>query len=449
MTESIINLAQQALAYIDECPDNCPVCGSARGDECHPDHWCGKMRAQFNYPSDDGEYIALKYQRTTEKWWGDVGDILPEDDPAQSWSDRLDTMLRELVAHWNASVRVLECRQCSYTYEPESKCDQLSVADGGCPNECGPLTPGRPSLAITRGDLQRQLDSALDEVNSVHHRNTELADELARIRARAINPKTGISVEPLNGGEWSHDANLDDDEPARVCRNSPDPSSVWVYHDNDRIKCSDGTVVMFSVSDRKWHVVELPKESAYLMLDIERRVSELEQYAKATMRGATDGALESIQRHRPLSRMVAEFHRAAGVPILTTPQVPSDERVRLRGRLIAEEFIEFMASCFEWANTNTVPLADIKSGVERVLSGPVRVDLPEAVDAIIDMNYINAGSLHEFGVKQEPVTAIVHAANMAKFADGVNQRPDGKIIKPEGWTPPDIAGELRKQGLDG
>jgi predicted HAD superfamily Cof-like phosphohydrolase len=40
----------------------------------------------------------------------------------------------------------------------------------------------------------------------------------------------------------------------------------------------------------------------------------------------------------------------------------------------------------------------------------------------------------------------VHRSNMAKLVDGKPlKRADGKVIKPEGWTPPDIEGVIKKQ----
>lgn len=66
-------------------------------------------------------------------------------------------------------------------------------------------------------------------------------------------------------------------------------------------------------------------------------------------------------------------------------------------------------------------------------------DLPEAVDACIDLLYVVLGALSKFGIDAEPYFRAVHEANMAKLKDGIIRRPDGKIIKPKGWKPPDIA----------
>lgn len=51
------------------------------------------------------------------------------------------------------------------------------------------------------------------------------------------------------------------------------------------------------------------------------------------------------------------------------------------------------------------------------------------------------------GIDLGPVFEEVHRANMAKV--GGPTRADGKILKPEGWTPPDVAGVLRRQGWSG
>jgi predicted HAD superfamily Cof-like phosphohydrolase len=61
-----------------------------------------------------------------------------------------------------------------------------------------------------------------------------------------------------------------------------------------------------------------------------------------------------------------------------------------------------------------------------------------------DLDYVVEGTRLEFGIDGEPIAAEVHRANMAKTEGPV--APDGKRLKPPGWTPPDIAGVLRKQG---
>lgn len=78
-------------------------------------------------------------------------------------------------------------------------------------------------------------------------------------------------------------------------------------------------------------------------------------------------------------------------------------------------------------------------------------DFPAAVDALADVLYVTFGGLAAFGVAPAAVWQEVHRSNMAKLLpDGtVRRRDDGKVLKPDGWTPPDVAGVLRSLGWDG
>lgn len=116
-----------------------------------------------------------------------------------------------------------------------------------------------------------------------------------------------------------------------------------------------------------------------------------------------------------LLEQVQEFHDAFGVPVLRVPQLPDVERRELRRRLLLEEFEEY---------------ADAE-GLN---------DLAEIADALGDMAYIIAGTALEYGIPLDRVVEAIHAANMAKLGpDGKPlKRADGKVIKPEGWQPPDI-----------
>lgn len=111
----------------------------------------------------------------------------------------------------------------------------------------------------------------------------------------------------------------------------------------------------------------------------------------------------------------AEFHRALDIPISETPGL---RRVELRTALIAEEAKE------------TIEAAE-------------RGDLVEAIDGLCDLIVVAYGAALEWGVDLAPFYDEVHRSNMAKV--GGPTRADGKRLKPENWTPPDIAGILRSQ----
>ena len=74
-------------------------------------------------------------------------------------------------------------------------------------------------------------------------------------------------------------------------------------------------------------------------------------------------------------------------------------------------------------------------------------DFVEAVDALADMAYVILGTFIAFGVDFQTIMNEVHRSNMTKNGDLKDDR--GKVLKPEGWTPPDIEGYLIQMGWQG
>lgn len=115
---------------------------------------------------------------------------------------------------------------------------------------------------------------------------------------------------------------------------------------------------------------------------------------------------------------VIDFQVAFGQPVGEFPELPDANERQLRIRLLSEEFEEYMTA--EADN-----------------------DIVEVADALADIIYIACGTAASYGIDLDEVFKEVHRSNMAKLVDGkVIRRADGKIQKPEGWTPPDIKGVL-------
>lgn len=142
-----------------------------------------------------------------------------------------------------------------------------------------------------------------------------------------------------------------------------------------------------------------------------------------------------------LREQVIEFHKAMELPGVGDgpPATPSNERVRLRASLIVEEVFETLEALFTCSFT--IPLEAIRN---RITEAAVKVDMPSLADALADVDYVVEGTRLEFGIDGAPLAAEVHRANLTKVGGPLSAT--GKQLKPEGWTPPDIEGELRKQG---
>lgn len=128
----------------------------------------------------------------------------------------------------------------------------------------------------------------------------------------------------------------------------------------------------------------------------------------------------------PLGRVaaaVAQFHTTYGLPIAAAPtsRVGADQAA-LRQSLIDEEVAELRTAS--------------SAG-----------DLVGVADALADIVYVAYGTALVYGIDLDAVLAEVHRSNMTKLGpDGRPiRRADGKVLKGNGYRPPDIAAVLARQ----
>jgi len=68
-------------------------------------------------------------------------------------------------------------------------------------------------------------------------------------------------------------------------------------------------------------------------------------------------------------------------------------------------------------------------------------DKTETLDALIDILVVTIGAIHSMGADAEGAWKEVMVSNFAKIdheTGKVRKREDGKVLKPVGWTPPDL-----------
>jgi predicted HAD superfamily Cof-like phosphohydrolase len=72
-------------------------------------------------------------------------------------------------------------------------------------------------------------------------------------------------------------------------------------------------------------------------------------------------------------------------------------------------------------------------------------DMVEIADACADLKWVIEGLEHTLQIPQQEVWNEVARSNLAKISETgkVLKREDGKVLKPEGWTPPDIKSILK------
>ncbi len=104
-----------------------------------------------------------------------------------------------------------------------------------------------------------------------------------------------------------------------------------------------------------------------------------------------------MEKIDPLNQ-VAEFHKTFKHPILGTPQIPSEDRCKLRVELISEE---------------------LKELAEAIANN----DLVEVADALCDIQYVLSGAVLEFGLGDKFKTLFeeVQRSNMSKACKSLDE----------------------------
>lgn len=142
-------------------------------------------------------------------------------------------------------------------------------------------------------------------------------------------------------------------------------------------------------------------------------------------------------------RRVDEFMRLAKQNLPEQP-VELDEKMRiLRAKLIFEEAVETIRAL---GVVIYVPPdgSEMHTNVDNAEFeiAPTGFDLIGTIDGCCDLSVVTTGTLSACGIPDDPFQKLVDYNNLAKFAPGHSIREDGKLIKPPGHKPPDIAGKL-------
>jgi predicted HAD superfamily Cof-like phosphohydrolase len=128
-------------------------------------------------------------------------------------------------------------------------------------------------------------------------------------------------------------------------------------------------------------------------------------------------------RRSDVATAVAEFHAAFNLPRQAQPSLDVEKSLEtLRISLLEEEVGELVAATHAR-------------------------DLVGIADALADITYVVYGTALTYGIDLDSVLGEVHRSNMSKLDhDGKPIiRADGKVLKSERYSPPNVAAVLRHQ----
>jgi predicted HAD superfamily Cof-like phosphohydrolase len=276
----------------------------------------------------------------------------------------------------------------------------------------GPLSPGAY-------ELHDNIETAAwvaDAMKTIRARNERLEQALREVHR--IGP----------GYRFDETANL---VPCEACSTMHDEASAALADERQRREQAERERDEAREKVRKLELVDENIDSIMDRWDqtdpeLQRQIvaklvamQSMDRMENTTIR-ARNERLEDALRSPNMIADVEEFHSKFGVKVLDRPGFDAHTTACLRQSLVKEETQELM---------DAIESRNIEA----------------TADAIADSIYVLIGTALSFGIPLAAVWREVHSANMRKV--GGARRNDGKILKPEGWTPPDIRAALATQTI--
>jgi predicted HAD superfamily Cof-like phosphohydrolase len=114
---------------------------------------------------------------------------------------------------------------------------------------------------------------------------------------------------------------------------------------------------------------------------------------------------------------------------------------------------KFMKACDQTVDTENIKQFGmyvnlIKEEHDELTVAINNSDSVETLDALIDILVVTIGAIHSMGADAEGAWKEVMKTNFAKIdseTGKVRKREDGKVLKPLGWTPPDLKPFITKK----
>lgn len=144
--------------------------------------------------------------------------------------------------------------------------------------------------------------------------------------------------------------------------------------------------------------------------------------------------------------LIKEMMERYEQPVRTTPttDIPATEVVA-RAKMIVEEVVEYLEAA--GLVTNLPKKGEIEIGVDPFK----KPDMVEIADGLVDIVVTVKGGYLVYGIDGDAIMkneVMPSNLNKAQLVDGryIITKVNGKTQKPEGWVPPDIKKELKRQG---
>lgn len=146
--------------------------------------------------------------------------------------------------------------------------------------------------------------------------------------------------------------------------------------------------------------------------------------------------------------MLEEFHDAFNLGNPDKVDLPQFDNLKeLQPHLLTiMRSIEYLCDHLPTYDRRSLRIKLLLEEVAEYLEAEVANDTVEIADALTDIIYIAAGTEVEYGIPGEDIFLHIHENNMSKLGPEGKPiyREDGKVMKPDGYQPPNIDQFIRE-----
>lgn len=169
-----------------------------------------------------------------------------------------------------------------------------------------------------------------------------------------------------------------------------------------------------------------------------------------------------LQRNskNPMQTAIEEFMRRCDQEVKLYPDLPEDEIVTLRIRLMVEELLGSISAPVEWsldeATDHRYIRLLIQNKSDELIQSMLNGDLVGVADGLADVLYVVIGTAVAYGIDIQEVFDEVHRSNLSKTVWSeeeqrwlIEKDEFGKGIKPPTYSPADIKPIIDRQIANG
>jgi len=151
---------------------------------------------------------------------------------------------------------------------------------------------------------------------------------------------------------------------------------------------------------------------------------------------------------------VRNFTTACRQSCPNTPQLMNRPEVEFITKMVLDELLELNATVMnpEEAKSSILNMLKLAKCIPQMRTQNKAEIVAKQARALVDIWYGSLECAAKKGINLSSVFDLVHAANMRKInpiTGMCEKRADGKIVKPAGWCPPNIAEEMQRQAMKG